>query len=72
MHDYLARLDSNGVLDSTFNVPWGTNSGGPVHAVVLRPDGRILIGGRFTSVGGVTRGPDRAAERGFDFGRQLG
>ena len=55
MRDYLARLDSSGVLDSTFNVPWGTNSGGPVHAVVLQPDGRILIGGRFTSVGGVTR-----------------
>ena len=55
MRDYLAGLDSNGVLDSTFNAQWGTNSGGPVSAVLLQPDGKIIIGGSFTSVGGRAR-----------------
>ena len=52
--NFVARLDSNGLLDSTFNAPLGTNSGGWVNVVLLQPDGKILIAGSFTSVNNVT------------------
>ncbi len=39
-------------LDSGFNPDL---EGGPVHAIAKQPDGKILIGGSFTSAGGVTR-----------------
>ncbi len=46
---YLARLDSNGVLDSFFNSTNAPN--GSVTALALQPDGKILVGGGFTSLG---------------------
>ncbi len=50
---YLARLLDNGKLDLTFNPVSGPN--GVVNAVLVQPDGRILIGGAFTTVNGVAR-----------------
>lgn len=51
-HDYMTRLDGDGTLDAYFNngsgvsgTPGGAN--GPVHALALQPDGKILIGGWF-------------------------
>jgi len=49
----IIRLNSNGSLDTTFNIASGPNSN--VFEIVIQPDGKILIGGIFTAVGGVTR-----------------
>jgi hypothetical protein len=53
----IARLEPNGLLDRTFDPGTGVaNSDGfspIVRGVALQPDGRVLIGGRFTSVNGV-------------------
>ncbi|MCS6929476.1 MAG: T9SS type A sorting domain-containing protein [Saprospiraceae bacterium] len=43
---HLARLNSDGTLDSSFRVHSGAN--GPVVALALQPDGKILLGGNFT------------------------
>ncbi len=43
----ITRLETNGVLDTTFNVGSGVNDA--VNSVVLQTDGRIIIGGSFTS-----------------------
>jgi uncharacterized delta-60 repeat protein len=48
----IARFNTNGVLDATFNPGLGANA--EVYALAVQPDGRILIGGRFNGVGGVT------------------
>src|SRR6185436_4222213 len=50
----LARLTIQGSLDPTFNV--GSLGGGPrVNAVAAQPDGKIVFGGLFASVGGEPR-----------------
>ena len=48
----IARLNADGTLDTAFN-PNYVN--GPVYAIALQPDGKILIGGRFNLVSGQTR-----------------
>jgi uncharacterized delta-60 repeat protein len=53
-HPYLVRLNSDGTADATFNP--GAGPDGPVRAITLQADGRILIGGSFTNVDGVSRG----------------
>ncbi len=51
----IARLNSDGSVESlgTFNPGAGTN--GPVNSVVVQADGKILIGGNFNSVDGQPR-----------------
>ena len=49
----IARLNSSGVLDTTFDPGRGANDS--VYAVTLLADGRILLGGVFTSVSDVHR-----------------
>jgi uncharacterized delta-60 repeat protein len=51
--NYITRLNSDGSLDPTFTPGTGTN--GPVLAIALQSDGKILIGGEFTAVNGTTR-----------------
>jgi uncharacterized repeat protein (TIGR01451 family)/uncharacterized delta-60 repeat protein len=51
--NYVARLGTNGVLDATFDTSNGPN--GPVLALAVQGDGRVIIGGEFTSVGGISR-----------------
>jgi uncharacterized delta-60 repeat protein len=60
----IARLDSNGTLDTDFlsddpeNEPdlvGVTGQNGIVRALLLQPDGKILVGGNFTQVNGTTR-----------------
>ncbi len=48
-----ARLNSNGFLDMTFDPGTGTTSS--VSAIALQPDGKVLIGGNFTTFNGVGR-----------------
>jgi uncharacterized delta-60 repeat protein/uncharacterized repeat protein (TIGR01451 family) len=50
----IARLNQDGTLDPTFDPGSGAN--GTIRTVVIQPDGRILIGGDFTTIGGVPRG----------------
>jgi len=46
---YIARLNSNGSLDLSFDPTNSPNF--TVYALALQPDGRILIGGAFTALG---------------------
>jgi uncharacterized delta-60 repeat protein len=48
----LGRLNLDGSVDTTFADP-GLN--GPVYAIALQSDGRIVVGGAFTQAGGVAR-----------------
>jgi len=51
----IARLNPDGSLDTTFqNGMAGANNYG-VSKIVLQPDGKILIGGYFTQINGVSR-----------------
>src|SRR5205814_7798568 len=49
----IARLNADGSLDKTFNPGIGPNTG--IRCLAIQLDGRILIGGIFTSVSGVVR-----------------
>ena len=68
----ITRLNANGTLDTTFDPAAGPS--GEVDALALQPDGKIVIGGKFTSVGGVERKriarlkPDGALDASFDPG----
>jgi uncharacterized delta-60 repeat protein len=48
---FVARLETNGVLDTNF----AANVNGNIHAMALQPDGKILIGGAFSLVSGASR-----------------
>ena len=50
----IARLNANGTLDAGFN-PNVTAFASYVNALALQPDGKVIIGGGFTSVNGVAR-----------------
>lgn len=49
----VARLNSDGSLDLSFNP--GTGANATVWALAVQADGKILLGGQFTSVNGNTR-----------------
>jgi len=49
----VARLKSDGSVDSTFDVGAGPDA--YVAALSLQPDGKVIIGGRFTLIGSATR-----------------
>jgi uncharacterized delta-60 repeat protein len=49
----IARLTSSGTLDATFNPGTGANSN--VYVIKVQPDGKILVGGSFTTFNGVTQ-----------------
>jgi uncharacterized delta-60 repeat protein len=49
----IARLNATGSLDSSFDPGTGANNW--VDAVAIQPDGKILIGGLFSTVNGVAR-----------------
>ena len=58
MRPQIARLHSDGALDESFNPGYGaanTSGNGEIHAVALQPDGKLVIGGRFSSVQGKGR-----------------
>ena len=52
--DHVARLDSQGNVDLTFDTS-GLGLDGTVWAVAAQPDGKVVIGGEFTMAGGVLR-----------------
>jgi len=68
----IARLNSNGSVDFSFNPGSGAN--GRVRTVVFQPDGRIVVGGDFTTFAGLTANRiarlnvDGSLDTGFDVG----
>jgi uncharacterized delta-60 repeat protein len=68
----IARLNTDGTLDTTFNPAAGADK--EVDVLAVQPNGRIVIGGKFTTVGGVERRriarlkPDGALDTNFDPG----
>lgn len=52
---YLVRLNTNGTRDTQFNSAIEQSFSGLVNDFVLQPDGKIVVGGFFTTVGGQTR-----------------
>ena len=48
----IARLNSNGTLDTTFNTGTGLNA--TVYSTAIQTDGKIIVGGFFTSHNGTT------------------
>jgi uncharacterized delta-60 repeat protein len=49
----IARLNEDGSLDAEFNP--GSGADGIIRTLVLQPDGRIILGGEFTSFDGTAR-----------------
>lgn len=49
----IARLNADGSLDASFNP--GTGADGRIYAVLLQPDGKIVVGGAFTNFNGTAR-----------------
>ncbi|WP_033316645.1 delta-60 repeat domain-containing protein, partial [Pontibacter roseus] len=49
----IARLNADGTLDASFNP--GTGFNGEVRSLSLQPDGKVLVGGSFTSFNGTPR-----------------
>jgi uncharacterized delta-60 repeat protein len=68
----IARLNSNGTLDDGFNV--GTGFQNTVNRIVVQSDGKILVGGGFTSYNGTSRNfiarlnSDGTLDSGFNVG----
>ncbi len=51
----IARLETDGRLDSSFQDRQSGTEGG-VYSLAVQPEGKVLVGGGFTSVNGVSRG----------------
>jgi uncharacterized delta-60 repeat protein len=51
---YLARLNADGSLDTTFSASITSSSYG-LYSILLQSDGKIMIGGNFYNVGGVSQ-----------------
>ena len=73
--NHLARLNIDGTLDQTFHSGFGPD--GTVRAMAAQPDGRVLIGGFFTSYDLLSRAylgrinPDGSLDNTFNFGAGL-
>ncbi|HXD94162.1 MAG TPA: hypothetical protein VNX01_13200, partial [Bacteroidia bacterium] len=50
----LARLNTDGTLDNAFNTGVGINTAGIIYTTIIQADGRIIIGGYFTSYNGIS------------------
>lgn len=67
---YIARLNADGSLDTTFDPGSGAN--GPATSLLVQPDGKIIMGGAFTSYNGIARNrivrlnADGSLDPGFD------
>jgi len=69
--NHIARLNADGSLDASFNNP-GTGANDSVRALAIQLDGRILVGGLFTSFDGTPQNriarlnPDGSLDASFD------
>lgn len=60
VRNYIVRLNSNGINDTNFNIGTGVGISTSseiegIHAIAIQSDGKILIGGYFTSFNGIAR-----------------
>lgn len=68
----IIRLNSDGSFDTTFNIGTGFND--VVHAIKIQSDGKILVGGSFTTYNGTSASriirlnPDGIVDTTFDYG----
>ncbi len=68
----VARITASGNLDTSFNPGSGANL--PVRCIALQPDGKVILGGDFTTFGGTGRNrivrlnADGSLDNGFDPG----
>ncbi len=51
----IARLNSNGSLDATFNLNGGAGANTAIKNISIQIDGKIIIGGQFTTFNGITK-----------------
>jgi uncharacterized delta-60 repeat protein len=51
----VARLNTSGTLDTTYNVGAGVNLGGSVLAMAVQPDGKLIVAGDFSTFNNVPR-----------------
>lgn len=49
----ICRLNADGTVDSSFNVGVGFSSGATIYSLALQSDGKIIVGGSFTTYKGV-------------------
>ena len=72
----LVRINANGALDTTFTVNLGVGFKDSVTSAALQTDGKTIVGGRFTTSGGVTSNRlvrlNVDGTRDTDFSRTLG
>lgn len=52
-HNQVVRLNSDGTLDTSFNI--GTGPSAAVNALLVQPDGKILLGGSFGTFNGAAK-----------------
>jgi uncharacterized delta-60 repeat protein len=70
--NYIGRLNPDGTLDAGFNPGAGGGWFPSVSSLAVQPDGKILVGGDFTILGGQARNyigrlnPDGTLDSGFD------
>jgi uncharacterized delta-60 repeat protein len=50
--NHIARLNANGTLDGTFDI--GSGADYRVYAIAVQPNGKIIVGGEFTTFNGTT------------------
>jgi uncharacterized delta-60 repeat protein/prepilin-type N-terminal cleavage/methylation domain-containing protein len=73
--NYIARLNSNGSVDTSFNP--GTGLDYKANTIVTQPDGKMIVSGPFTSYNGVTRpyllrlNADGSLDAGFNAGSSV-
>ncbi len=73
----IARLNTDGSLDESFDPGTGFNGDGP-YVMVVQPDGKVLVGGSFTSFNGTSRSnfarlnADGSLDESFDQGTGFG
>ena len=71
----IARVNTDGTLDATF--PSTVGAGNTIQSIAIQPDGKILIGGQFTSYNGTARNriarvnSDSTLDTGFAVGTGL-
>jgi uncharacterized delta-60 repeat protein len=52
--NYILRLNTNGTLDTAFTANIGTGSNNWIYSIAVQSDGKILLGGLFTTFNGAT------------------
>jgi uncharacterized delta-60 repeat protein len=74
----IARLSTTGTLDTTFNTGGTIGVNSAVYAAKIQTDGKIVVGGNFTTARGTTRNriarlnTDGALDTGFNTGGTVG